>query len=89
MGGIVVILGSGGSGVRSSEMPQDRAWLSPNQAAELLGLTPETIRRWIRRGELRAIKTGDAPSSPLRVPVSELHARMHVRPEPEQEEVPR
>jgi excisionase family DNA binding protein len=71
-------------------MPQDRAWLSTNEAARLLDCTPETIRRWIRRGELRAIKTGDAPSSPLRVPMSALLARMHVtRPEPEQEEVPR
>ena len=33
-------------------------YYSPEEAAEFLGVTTETIRRWIRRGELEGIKYG-------------------------------
>jgi excisionase family DNA binding protein len=37
-------------------MPVQREYLSPNEIAELLGVSPFTIRRYIKLGELRAIK---------------------------------
>lgn len=37
-------------------MPQD--YLSPEEAAEILGLSPETIRSYIRSGELPAYQFG-------------------------------
>jgi excisionase family DNA binding protein len=33
-----------------------REYLSPNELAELLGVSPFTIRRYIKLGELRAVK---------------------------------
>ncbi len=37
-------------------MPIQREYLSPNEIAELLGVSPFTIRRYIKVGELRAVK---------------------------------
>ncbi len=37
-------------------MAVQREYLSPNEIAELLGVSPFTIRRYIKLGELRAIK---------------------------------
>ncbi len=37
-------------------MPVQREYLSPNEIAELLGVSPFTIRRYIKLGELRAVK---------------------------------
>jgi excisionase family DNA binding protein len=36
--------------------PPDRLALSPAEAAWLLGVTPWTVRGWIRDGELKAAK---------------------------------
>jgi excisionase family DNA binding protein len=62
------------------------ALLSPAQAATLLGVSPHTVRRWIRRGEVCALRLGDADNGPLRVPISELLERMKAaRPHGEHE----
>ena len=37
-------------------MTVQREYLSPNDIAELLGVSPFTIRRYIKLGELRAVK---------------------------------
>lgn len=37
-------------------MPIQREYLSPNEIAEYLGVSPFTIRRYIKLGELRAVK---------------------------------
>ncbi len=37
-------------------MAVQREYLSPNEIAELLGVSPFTIRRYIKLGELRAVK---------------------------------
>ncbi len=37
-------------------MAVQREYLSPNELAELLGVSPFTIRRYIKLGELRAVK---------------------------------
>lgn len=39
-------------------MPKKIKLLRISQAAEMLGVNPETLRRWDRSGELRAIKLG-------------------------------
>jgi len=42
------------------------------QAAEFLGISTRTLRRWITRGLLQALKTSPAQSGRVRVPRSEL-----------------
>lgn len=37
-------------------MNVQREYLSPNEIAEMLGVSPFTIRRYIKFGELRAVK---------------------------------
>ncbi len=37
-------------------MAVQREYLSPNEVAELLGVSPFTIRRYIKMGELKAVK---------------------------------
>ena len=37
-------------------MAIEREYLSPNEIAELLGVSPFTIRRYIKLGELKAVK---------------------------------
>jgi excisionase family DNA binding protein len=46
--------------------------LTVDEAAHGLRLTPVSVRRRIKRGELRAVKLGKAPNAPLRIPESEL-----------------
>ena len=31
-------------------------WLTPKQAAELVGVTPRTVKNWIKNGKIRAIR---------------------------------
>lgn len=45
--------------------------LTVRQVAERLQLNPETVRRWIRAGKLRAVSLG-SDSAGFRVPESEL-----------------
>lgn len=42
-------------------------WLTTTQVAEKAGYCVRTIRRWIRRGRLRAIKMEDGPYAEWRV----------------------
>jgi predicted transcriptional regulator len=42
------------------------------QAAEFLGNTTRTIRRWIRKGALRSLKTSPLPSGRVFIPRGEL-----------------
>lgn len=43
------------------------------QAAELLGLTPFTVRAWLRSGKLRGVKTSAAMQGQWRVPESAIN----------------
>ena len=43
-----------------------------DEAAEQLRLTPNAIRRRIKRGDLQAVKLGSAHSSPVRIAETEL-----------------
>jgi excisionase family DNA binding protein len=65
--------------------------LTTAEVAAALSTTPGTVRRWIRSGEMRAVRVGEAYNGPLRVPAFEVLARMHLaRPEePEREVVER
>jgi excisionase family DNA binding protein len=49
-----------------------RAYYSPNEAAERLGVTSGAVYAWIRDGYLKAQKTGPKPKSPWRIPVEEV-----------------
>lgn len=47
-------------------------FLTTSEVADLLAVSPFTVRRLITRGELRAVKYGDSPASPVRVPTDEV-----------------
>lgn len=48
-------------------------WLTVEQTAELLQLNPETVRRWIRGGDLPVLDLG-GPKTGYRIKRSELDA---------------
>ena len=53
----------------------DPAWMSVGQAAQALGVSPDTIRRWAREGSLQAKQV--MPQAPWRIRVTdEVIARM-------------
>jgi excisionase family DNA binding protein len=52
-------------------MPRTR-YLTPNQVAATLALSPYTIRKMLRRGELVGIRAGNGPKAPWRIPETEL-----------------
>jgi excisionase family DNA binding protein len=61
--------------------PPSAEWATPEQAAEILGKTPKTVRRWAASGRLRATREGsrwriDRAALPAVKPASpEDHAR--------------
>jgi excisionase family DNA binding protein len=56
--------------------------LTVRQAAELLQLSPLTIRAWIRRGKIRAVYLG-SDAAGYRVPASEIERIIHGQAEGE------
>jgi excisionase family DNA binding protein len=58
--------------------------LTVRQAAEMLQLSPLTIRAWIRRGKLRAVYLG-SDAAGYRVPASEIERIIHGQAEEETE----
>lgn len=42
-------------------MPYDPHWLETGSVAEALGVTTQTVRRWIRAGKLKAGRPTQAP----------------------------
>ncbi len=40
------------------ELQQDSTWVGVEDYAELHDVTPQTVRNWIRRGELKSHKSG-------------------------------
>jgi excisionase family DNA binding protein len=45
--------------------------ISTRQAAELLGVHPVTVRKWVRQGLLGAIRL-PGPRGQIRIPIEEL-----------------
>ena len=45
----------------------DENYHSPQDIAELLGVTEVTVRRWVSDGRLEAVRLGDGPNPHLRV----------------------
>jgi excisionase family DNA binding protein len=56
--------------------------LTVRQAAEMLQLSPLTIRAWIRKGKLRAVYLG-SDAAGYRVPASEIERIIHGQAEEE------
>lgn len=52
-------------------MQQDE-WLSPDRAAEILGVTAESVRRLVRAGRLPGYRVGGTARGPLRINRSDL-----------------
>lgn len=47
-------------------------YLTVNEFAELVALAPDTIRRMIRRGDIKARRVSPTPRSVYRIHLSEL-----------------
>jgi excisionase family DNA binding protein len=58
-------------------------YLSINQAAELLGVSPDTIRRRVDAGELPATQLG-GPGSTIRIPADALRIWLWSNPQTEE-----
>src|ERR1700723_3516770 len=54
--------------------------LSPREAAQRLGISYPTIKQWLYRGKLKAVKT---PGGHYRIPESELDGLLHQAKRPE------
>src|ERR1700745_4381172 len=54
--------------------------LSPREAALLLGISYPTMKQWLYRGKLKAIKT---PGGHYRIPEAELDGLLHKARRPE------
>ena len=59
-----------------TQLDRDELLLSPAEVGALVGLSPATIRRWLRTGEVAGVKCGTAKSAPVRVPLSSLLGRL-------------
>lgn len=46
--------------------------LTVNEAAAALSLNIQTVRRWLKSGKLRGLKTGDGQTSRWRIPESAI-----------------
>lgn len=46
--------------------------LTASETCDALRISRSTLGRLVARGDLRAVKLGNAPGAPLRFPVSEL-----------------
>lgn len=60
--------------------------LTIREAAALAGLTPETLRVWVRRGRVKAHK---AINGQWRIPRSEIERALGYEPQPEEPEAQR
>jgi excisionase family DNA binding protein len=52
-----------------NQQTQTKMWLTAQEAADEIGVHVETIRRYVRQGNIKAIKIG---------PSSKAHVRIHV-----------
>lgn len=48
--------------------------LTMSEAATALKLNPQTVRRWLREGRLRGVRTGEGTGTIWRVPESALQS---------------
>lgn len=52
--------------------PMNEKLLTVEQAAEVLSLNPQTVRRWLRTSKMRGLRTGQGKGSVWRVPESAI-----------------
>jgi excisionase family DNA binding protein len=55
------------------EQGEPKEWLTTEQVAQFLQVNPETVRRWVRAGELPVLRVG-GPKSGYRIRRSDLDA---------------
>ena len=63
--------------MRGCHMEWDKL-LTPEEAAAIVRVSPKTIREWLRKGELKGIKTGKL----WRIKESDLRALLSGAPKP-------
>jgi excisionase family DNA binding protein len=57
---------------------------SSTEVAAELGVSPETVRRWVRTGELEAIRLGAGPLARYRIAPEAIDAFLHATTKKEQ-----
>lgn len=57
----------------STEFVKDE-WYSTTRVAELFGVTTPTVRDWIKKGKLRAVKRGEDKGARFMVPREDVIA---------------
>lgn len=57
------------------EDSSERQYLSPRQAAQILGVSVETVYNMISRGDLQARKMGNAKNCVWRIPRKDVEAK--------------
>jgi excisionase family DNA binding protein len=55
----------------------DEHFITTAEAAALLHVSEETVRRYTRTGKLSAVKVGGHKQSPIRIPISSVIAHLH------------
>jgi len=53
--------------INESRIPD---WISPQELSQLVGVTSDAVRRWIRAGHISATRA--TPNSPYRIPLAEV-----------------
>jgi excisionase family DNA binding protein len=61
----------------SAPVATDR-FVSPSQAARLIGRSTRTIYRAVAAGRLAALRWGDAPNAPIRIRASDLAEQLRL-----------
>jgi len=56
-----------------------RRVLSVKEAAERLDVAPDTLYRWIARGEFPAVKIGNGPRPTVKIPVDRFEEWLEAR----------
>jgi hypothetical protein len=57
------------------EPPSTPGYVALSEAARIVGVHPETMRRRVRRGEIFGVRLGHASNCPILVPIAELDTR--------------
>jgi excisionase family DNA binding protein len=58
--------------MKGEKVSPDTELLRVEQVADRLGVKAQTVRRMVRDGRLDALRLGDGPKAPIRIPAANL-----------------